>query len=195
MRSIFECTVLAVLFGFAFCLTIQLAVAEVRLRLNPALASPFEPRVAVSLNPRLSSAWIQLGLDDEAEGNMAEAEIEFLQATRVDHQYVPAWTIANYYFRRGNSANFWPWARKAAAMTFDDYRPLLRMADVLDPSPREVATRLGTSPPLLRAYMDVLIGAGRLGAAQEIASLLAARHDSSDQARLADLADRVSRAH
>ena len=195
MRSIFECTVLAVLFGFAFCLTIQLAVAEVRLRLNPALASPFEPRVAVSLNPRLSSAWIQLGLDDEAEGNMAEAEIEFLQATRVDHQYVPAWTIANYYFRRGNSANFWPWARKAAAMTFDDYRPLLRMADVLDPSPREVATRLGTSPPLLRAYMDVLIGAGRLGAAQEIASLLAARHDSSDQARLADLDDRVSREH
>lgn len=195
MRSIFECTVLAVLFGFAFCLTIQLAVAEVRLRLNPALASPFEPRVAVSLNPRLSSAWIQLGLDDEAEGNMAEAEIEFLQATRVDHQYVPAWTIANYYFRRGNSANFWPWARKAAAMTFDDYRPLLRMADVLDPSPREVATRLGTSPPLLRAYMDVLIGAGRLGAAQEIASLLAARHDPSDQARLADLDDRVSREH
>jgi len=195
VRSIFECTVLAVLFGFAFCLTIQLAVAEVRLRLNPALASPFEPRVAVSLNPRLSSAWIQLGLDDEAEGNMAEAEIEFLQATRVDHQYVPAWTIANYYFRRGNSANFWPWARKAAAMTFDDYRPLLRMADVLDPSPREVATRLGTSPPLLRAYMDVLIGAGRLGAAQEIASLLAARHDPSDQARLADLDDRVSREH
>jgi len=176
-------------------LTIQLAVAEVRLRLNPALASPFEPRVAVSLNPRLSSAWIQLGLDDEAEGNMAEAEIEFLQATRVDHQYVPARTIANYYFRRGNSANFWPWARKAAAMTFDDYRPLLRMADVLDPSPREVATRLGTSPPLLRAYMDVLIGAGRLDAAQEIASLLAARHDPADRARLADLAHRVSRAH
>ena len=195
MRVVFERTVLILLFGFAFCLTIQLAVAEVRLRLNPALASPFEPRVAVSLNPRLSSAWIQLGLDDEAEGNMAEAEIEFLQATRVDHQYVPAWTIANYYFRRGNSANFWPWARKAAAMTFDDYRPLLRMADVLDPSPREVATRLGTSPPLLRAYMDVLIGAGRLGAAQEIASLLAARHDPSDQARLADLDDRVSREH
>ena len=195
MRVVLERTVLVLLFGLAFCLTIRLAVAEARLRLNPERASPYEPRVAVSLNPRLSSAWIQMGFDAEAEGNLAEAEIELLQAARVDRQYVPAWTLTNYYFRRGDSANFWPWARKAAAMTFDDYRPLLRLADLLDPSPRDVATRLGASPPLLRAYMDVLIGAGRLDAAQEIASLLAAHHDPSDQARLADLADRVSREH
>jgi len=191
VRSVFERTVLVLLFGFAFCLTIQLAVAEARLRSSPELT----PHAALRLNPRLSSAWIQLGLDAEAEGNLAEAEIELLRAARVDRQYVPAWTLANFYFRRGDAANFWPWARKAAARTFDDYRPLLRLADVLESSPREVATRLGGDPPLLRAYIDVLIGAGRLDAAQEIASLLAARHDSSDQARLADLADRVSRAH
>jgi tetratricopeptide (TPR) repeat protein len=195
VRSVFERTVLLLLFGFALCLTIQLAVAEARLRLNPELAPTYEPRVAVSRNPRLSSAWIQLGLDAEAEGNLADSETELLRAARVDRQYVPAWTLTNFYFRRGDSANFWPWARKAAAMTFDDYRPLLRLADVLEPSPLDIATRLGGSPPLLRAYMDVLIGAGRLDAAQEIASLLAARHDPSDQARLSDLADRVSRAH
>ena len=195
MHRVFERTVLLLVFGFAFCLTIKLGVVEARLRWNPELASANEARVAVTLDPRLAIAWVQLGLDDEAEGNLAKAEIELLRAARVDRQYVPAWTLANFYFRRGDATNFWPWARKAAVMTFDDYRPLLRLADVLEPSPREVATRLGDSSPLLRAYMDVLIGAGRLGAAQEIASLLAARHDRSDQARLADLADRVRRAH
>jgi len=163
--------------------------------LNPERASPYEPRVAVSLNPRLSSVWIQLGLHDEAAGSLAEAEIELLRAARVDRQYIPAWTLANFYFRRGDSANFWPWAGKAAALTFDDYRPLLRLADVLEPSPREVATRLGGSAPLLRAYMDVLIGAGRLYAAQEIAAVLISHHDPSDSARLADLADRRRRAN
>ena len=190
MRSVFERTVLLLLFGFALCLTIKLAVAEARLRFNPELASANQPRVAVTLNPRLAIAWIQLGLDAEANGNLAEAETDLLQAARVDRQYVPAWTLANFYFRRDDTAHFWPWARKAAARTFDDYRPLLRLADVLEPSPREVATRLGGSPPLLRAYMDVLIGAGRLDAAQEIATLLISHHDRSDAARLADLADR-----
>ena len=191
MRSVFERTVLLLLFGFAFCLTIRLGVAEARLRSSPELA----PQAALRLNPRLSSAWIQMGLDAEADGNLAEAEIELLRAARVDRQYIPAWTLANFYFRRDDAANFWPWARKAAAMTFDDYRPLLRLADVLEPSPLEVATRLGGSPPLLRAYMDVLIGAGRLYAAQEIAALLASHHASSDAARLDDLADRRRRAN
>jgi len=158
VRSVFERTVLLLLFGFALFLTIRLAVAEARLRLYPELAPPNQLRVAVTLNPRLAIAWIQLGLDAEGEGNLAEAEIDLLQAARVDRQYVPAWTLANFYFRRGDAANFWPWARKAAARTFDDYRPLLRLADVLEPSPHEVAIRLGGSPPLTRAYMDVLIG-------------------------------------
>jgi len=195
VRSVLERTALLLLFGFAFCLTIRLGVAEARLRWSSELASTNQPRVAVTLNPRLATAWIQLGLDDEAEGNLAAAEIELLRAARVDHQYIPAWTLTNFYFRRGDAVNFWLWARKAAARTFDDYRPLLRLADVLEPSPREVATRLGSKPPLLRAYMDVLIGAGRLDAAQEIATLLISHHDRSDDARLADLADRRRRAN
>ncbi|HSP68429.1 MAG TPA: hypothetical protein VLN48_11920 [Bryobacteraceae bacterium] len=187
-----RCTLL-LFFGSALYLTTRLAVSEARLRLNPELAlysSPDQLRVAVRLNPRLSSAWIQLGLDAEQDGNLQEAETDLLRAARVDRQYVPAWTLANFYFRSGNSGNFWVWAQRAAALTFDDYRPLLRLADVLEPSPREVATRLKGGPPLLRAYLDLLIGEGRLDAAQEIAALLISQHDPSDRARLADLAER-----
>jgi tetratricopeptide (TPR) repeat protein len=153
-------------------------------------SSPNQLWAAVGLNPRLSSAWISLGLDAEANGNLTEAETDLLHAARVDHLYLPAWTLANFYFRLGDVANFWRWARRAAALTFDDYRPLLRLADALESSSRVVVARLAGGAPLLRAYLDLLIGLGRLDSAQEVAELLKARHDPADQPRLADFAER-----
>ena len=194
--------------GSAILLTIRLAAAEAEFRLDPeaALRSPnwiraahlagFESssadlRTAVSLNPRLSSAWIQLGLDAEAEGNFPEAEADLLRAAGVDRLYLPAWTLANFYFRRGDAEKFWPWAERAARLTFDDYRPLLRLADALGTSPQRVARRLGGGAPLLRAYLDLLINAHRLDSARAVASLLAARHDPADRDRLAAFAERL----
>jgi tetratricopeptide (TPR) repeat protein len=209
---IFARTVLLLSFGSAFCLTIRLAIAEADFRLdhrlNPEAAlrslpwvgaanlaryesSPDELRAALSLNPRLSAAWIQLGLDAESDGNLPEAEADLLRAARIDHLYLPAWTLANFYFRRGDAAKFWPWAEHAARLTFDDYRPLLRLADALETSPLRVATLLGGGAPLLRAYLDLLINAHRLEPAQEIAGLLAACHHPADRERLAAFAERL----
>jgi hypothetical protein len=154
-------------------------------------SSPEELRTAVNLNPRLSSAWIRLGLDAEAEGDLAVAEKDLLQAARVDHLYIPAWILANFYFRHAADEKFWLWAERAAQLTYDDYRPLLRLADALEPSPRRVAISLGNGTPLLRAYLDLLINAHRLNEAQEIASLLAARQDPADRERLAAFAERL----
>jgi tetratricopeptide (TPR) repeat protein len=184
--------VLAAFCGFACILTLMLTVGEGGARHYDS--SPAEWRAAVTSNPRLSSAWIQLGLYAEREGHLPEAEADLLQAARVDRQYVPAWTLANFYFRRGDPASFWPWAQRAAALTFDDYRPLLRLADRLAASPTEAAARMGGGAPLLRAYLDLLIGAARLDSAQEIALALREYHDPSDAARLADFADRAARA-
>jgi tetratricopeptide (TPR) repeat protein len=195
-------------FGFAFCLTIRLAIAEADFRLDPDSAlqsplwipaahlagfesSPHQLHAAVNLNPRLSSAWIQLGLNAEADGNLQEAETDLLQAARADRLYLPAWTLANFYFRRGEPAKFWPWAQQAARLTYDDYRPLLRMADALETSPQRVATDLGGGASLLRAYLDLLIGAKRFDSAQHVADLLAACHDPADHDRLAAFAERL----
>lgn len=208
MRLIFSRSVLLLVLGSAFCITIRLAIAEVEFRLDPqaALRSPnwssaahlarFESskdelRAAVTLDPRLSSAWIHLGLDAEADGDLREAETDLRRAASVDRLYVPAWTLANFYFRRGDAAKFWLWAKRAAALTYDDYRPLLRLADTLETSPPRVARRLGGGAPLLRAYLDLLIGAGRLDSAQEIAGLLAACHDPADRDRMAAFARRI----
>jgi len=206
--SIVARALLLVFLGSAILLTTRLAVAEAEFRLGPEAAlrspnwiqaahlarfesSPDELRAAVSLNSRLSIAWIHLGLDAEAEGNLPEAKADLLRATRIDRLYLPAWTLANFYFRRNDAENFWPWAERAAALTFDDYRPLLRLADALDTSPQRVATRLRGGTALLRAYLDLLINAHRLDSAREIAGLLAARHDPADRDRLAAFAERL----
>jgi hypothetical protein len=97
-----------------------------------------------------------------------------LEAARVDRQFLPAWSLANFYFRRGDQASFWPWAKRAAALTFDDYRPLLRLCDRFDPQPSEVIARLQGGAPLVRAYVDLLIGEHRLAEAKEIARSLPA---------------------
>ena len=199
---------LLVFLGSAVLLTIRLAVAEANFRLDPQAelrsplwiratnlarfdASPKEVRAAVRLNPRLSSAWIHLGLDAEADGNLHEAETDLLRAANVDHLYLPAWTLANFYFRRGDASNFWPWAKRSADLTYDDYRPLLRLADALETSPPLVVMQLGSGAPLLRAYLDILINAHRLDAAREVAGLLATRHDPADRDRLAAFSERL----
>lgn len=201
-------TLLLMLLASAVLLVIRLAATEAEFRQSPVAAmsspnwiqathlarfesSPDEFRAAVRLNPRLSSAWIHLGLDAEADGNLPEAEADLLQSARVDHLYLPAWTLANFYFRRSDAPKFWLWAKQAAKLTYDDYRPLLRLADVLGTSPSRVATHLGGGAPLLRAYLDLLINAHRLDAAREVAGLLAARHDPADRDRLAAFAERL----
>lgn len=203
--------ILLLTFGCAFYLTFRLALAEAEFRVDAGGAgdagsapgsfswlnaanlarfesSPNELRAAVRLNPRLASAWIQLGLEAESNGNVVEAEMDLLRAARVDRLYLPAWTLTNFYFRRNDAEKFWPWAEQAARLTSDDYRPLLRLADSLDTSPQSVATRLGGGAPLLRAYLDLLINARQFDSARDIARLLSGYHDPADQTRRATLA-------
>jgi len=71
-------------------------------------------RRALALNPGLSRSWIQLGLRLEFQGDVAEAERCYLEAARRDRQFLPAWTLANFYARRQNDEQFWLWARRAA---------------------------------------------------------------------------------
>jgi tetratricopeptide (TPR) repeat protein len=105
---------------------------------------------ALQANPRLASAWIAKGLAAERNGDVQPAERELLQAASIDHQYLPAWTLTNFYFRRNRYADFWGWARRAAALTYDDFRPLLAMAHAVEPDPRAVIEKLGNGESFYR---------------------------------------------
>jgi hypothetical protein len=136
-------------------------------------------REALRLNPRLSSAWIELG-----------AESDLLEAARVDHRYLPAWTLANFYFRAGNEQAFWPWARRAADLAYDDLGPLLQLANRLDPDALRVIARLGGSDRVMRAELDSLVAAGRMNAGQQVARVLLERRSLEDQPRLIEMTER-----
>jgi tetratricopeptide (TPR) repeat protein len=147
-------------------------------------------REAVRVDPRRSAAWMTLGLRAEQHGEWIEAEHDLLEAARLDHQYLPAWTLTNFHFRRGNPDAFWKWARRAALLTYDEYSPLFRMVDHFDQDPLGVLQKLGNGVKLERAYLSYAIGRNRLDAAQLVAVRLASLHDASDASRLADLATR-----
>jgi len=138
-------------------------------------------RQAVTADPRHVSAWLALGLRAENAGDLVEAETVLNQAARLDRQYLPAWTLANFYFRRSNPHAFWPWAQRAAHMTYDDFRPLFRLCDVFEPNAGTVIHRLGGERNMLRAYVTYLAGESRrLDAAEEAASRLLLFHNQRD---------------
>ncbi len=206
-------------FGLAALAAIRLAVAETVLRqdtseaieraiaiLGPTPVAAYEERRAeidapnardalkhaVAANPRSSEAWIQLGMIEESGGNFASAERCLLEASRVDRQYLPAWTLANFYFRRANRALFWTWADRAAALAYDDLRPLLQLCDQFETEPFRMLAHFGDARRLRPAYLDFLIGENRLNAAYEVAKGM--RDDPANDPLLIDLADREVRA-
>jgi tetratricopeptide (TPR) repeat protein len=130
---------------------------------------------AARLNPRSSRAWIALGLAAERGEDFAEAERHFLKAAEVDRQYLPAWTLANFYFRRGDRQDFRPWARLAAARCYGDMTPLIKLCDRMDPGR---LGGLGDSSVIDRTYLDLLIHESRLDDAQRVARKMLARDDS-----------------
>ncbi len=82
---------------------------------------------AVALNPWDSRTWVELGLRAEADDDFGPAERFLLRAARVDQQFLPKWSLANYYFRRGDSGKFWFWARQAAGTAYGDLAPLFNL--------------------------------------------------------------------
>jgi tetratricopeptide (TPR) repeat protein len=141
-------------------------------------------------NPRDTNVSLQLGLQLERAGDFAQAEKILLKAARYDHQYQPAWTLTNYYFRRGRRDQFWQWAQRAAELSYDDGRPLLRLATALEDDSWIVMDRLGRKPVFLRTYLDMLIAEDRRDAARQVAAKLAELHDPADEPRFEALRKR-----
>ena len=77
---------------------------------------------AARVNPLSSEPRIRLGLAAETRGDFAKAETWLLDAARVDRQFEPRWTLANFYFRRERWDEFWKWMRAALEHSYGDRR-------------------------------------------------------------------------
>jgi hypothetical protein len=97
---------------------------------------------AIRLNPYDARSWISLGLIDEEQVDVTQAEANLLRAAAVDATWLPKWSLTNFYFRRQRWDSFWAWAQKAAQMAPDDVTPLLRLAWYVSTSEPEIQDRL-----------------------------------------------------
>jgi tetratricopeptide (TPR) repeat protein len=148
-------------------------------------------REALRLNPRASGAWIALGLEAEQAGDLKEAERCLLEAEKIDRQYLPAWTAANFFFRQADDPQFWQAAVHAAAMSYDDPAPLIALADRREPQAMPALERLGDSARLERGYLHFLIGESRWREARDVAARLISRRNPQDSELLLALVDRL----
>jgi tetratricopeptide (TPR) repeat protein len=75
---------------------------------DPSAAVDEDLLRAARMNPFNSAVLMTLGLREEFRGNSAQAESFLSRAVEVDHQFKPAWTLANYYYRSGQPDKAWP---------------------------------------------------------------------------------------
>jgi hypothetical protein len=151
-----------------------------------------------ALNPYSSAPRIRLGLAAELSGDSAGAERWLLDAARVDHQFEPRWTLANFYFRAGKPDEFWKWMRAALEVSYGDRTPAYDLCWRVSTDAREILTRgIPDRHEVVSSYLVYLLTKKPTGMASlqaEAARRLAAYHDASDLPLLFGVCDQLLQA-
>src|ERR1035441_10400381 len=148
-------------------------------------------RRAVAMNPSDSRSWIELGLRVEADGHNATAERYFLRAAEVDKEYLPKWTLANYYFRRDEESKFWFWAKAAAQMLYGDPLPLFRLSGKVVEDGNLIDRLEIRRPDIQAAYLSYMLAQNRLDSIGPATHRLLDRGRESDVPLLSAACDRL----
>ncbi len=146
---------------------------------------------ALALNPSDGPSWIELGLRHEAGGELTSAERCFLRAAREDKQYLPRWTLANFYLRRNDNARFWAWAKESAAVVYGDPRSLFRLCGKVAED-GNLIDRLQIARPDVRAqYLAYILSLNQIGLLGPSSRRLLQDTRESDVAVLLQVCDRL----
>jgi len=136
---------------------------------DPAPSVDDELRRAARLNPLNPAVRMTLGLREELAGNDAKAEADLVRAAEVDHQFKPAWTLANYYYRTGQPEKSWAMIERVLRLDPLGFDP----SPVFDLCWRE-ASQTGKSEDANAARIAKLVPAGNLSV-QYLAFLMRTR--------------------
>jgi tetratricopeptide (TPR) repeat protein len=151
---------------------------------------------AAELNPMSSTPRIRLGLAAEMRGDFPAAEKWLLEAARIDRQEEPGWTLANFYFRRENTEEFWKWMRAALEISYGDRRPAFDLCWRGSNDAAEILRRaIPDRHEVLAGYLSYLLETHRVEAAAPVAMKLAAARDSEDREALLAACDALIGAH
>lgn len=104
-----------------------------------------------------SAPVIRLALRAELAGARDRAEQLLLEAARIDHLYEPRWSLANFYFRSGDAAKFWPAVTSALEMAYGDQTPLYRLCWRFRDDPAVILSHLPERRSVLAGYLAFLL--------------------------------------
>jgi hypothetical protein len=123
-------------------------------------------RRAVALDPENPERRMRLGVRAELAGDYPLAEQSLLAAAARSRLYQPRYLLAQYYFRRQNAGQFWPWARAALDAAWGDAAPVFELAWRMRPDAAWLSANL--IPPrraMVRQYLAYLTSRERWAAA------------------------------
>jgi hypothetical protein len=147
-------------------------------------------RRALESSPEDSRIWIQLGLELEGRNQYAEAEYCLTRAVELDRDFIPIWTLTNYYFRRDDTVRFFPAARRTLAYSRGDLSPLFRMCwSITDDGARILHDGIPDRDDVLSAYLQWL--GNQLDAAEPVAKRLLDRFPEQGTPALLGYCDRL----
>jgi hypothetical protein len=146
---------------------------------------------AAALDPGNAGTWIRLGVAAEMRGDPRAAEHNLLRAAQASRQFAPRWALANYYFRRGDAAHFWLWARESLLIGSGDLNPVFQLCWHVSQDPNLIFERaIPPRPAVLNAYVLYLLQEGRLAASEPASVKLAALSTTEEQSTLVAWCDR-----
>ena len=113
---------------------------------------------ALTLNPRDPSWWIMQSVRQEEDGDVVGAERSLRQANTVSRYYTPRWSLAAFYYRQGNKADFIRWAKLALSVGNGQPESLFQMAQRLDlPSNQILDDLMPDVPEPVDSYLHFLL--------------------------------------
>jgi hypothetical protein len=107
-----------------------------------------------------------------------------LEAARVDRQFEPRWTLANFYFRQARADEFWKWTRAALNVSYGNRMRAFDLCWRMSQNAQEIFERaIPIQSDVLGAYLAYLLEQHR-SVAGPVAVRLAAMRDAEYTALL-----------
>jgi hypothetical protein len=150
-----------------------------------------ELETAASLSPSDYRIWIDLGLESGFARDDSAAERYLLRAAAESRQFEPRWLLANLYYRRGDAAQFWRWAKEALSISYDDPAPLYRLCWQVSSDGAEIERMIPDRVSQWRFYLRFLVEQDKLAEAQSVAARLLPRAGGQDLPELLVYCDRL----
>ena len=125
-------------------------------------------RLATLADPLEAHLFIDLGLETERAGDFDTARRYLLEAARLSNEFLPPWTLANYYFRRDNMPECVKWLRRAIEIGTADMRPAFRLLSLAGVSSSEMANTLPRTRHVFIPLLDWAVSDGRMDLVHEV---------------------------